>query len=132
MREFQQQRHTRAFFASRTVLTILFLLLIGAGVASFRALLDGMEVAAERTDAEEKLQNLETEREALTSELEDLHSGQGIERAAREKLNYRKPGEEVVIILNNEYNEDQDQETDAFLLWGNLKKFFNFRIFNFQ
>jgi cell division protein FtsB len=130
MREFQQQRRMRAFFASRTVLIVLLLLLVGAGITSFRVLLDGMRVAAERSDVEEKLQELEAKREALTSELEDLRTGQGIEREAREKLNYKKQGEEVVIILdetNPVISEDGSARTS---LWSVFKQRFLWIISN--
>lgn len=119
----QDNRLLRVFFASRTVLVILFLLLIGAGVASFRALMAGWELEAERREVEEEIQHLETEKEALVGELADFHSGRGIEREAREKFNYRKPGEEVVIILDNKESALNDAEKPAagfflkFLRW---------------
>ncbi|TSC79061.1 MAG: hypothetical protein G01um101429_568 [Parcubacteria group bacterium Gr01-1014_29] len=128
----QDNQLLRAFFASRTVLVILFLLLIGAGVASFRALMVGWEVEAERREVEEEIQQLKAQKEALAGELADLHSGRGIEREAREKFNYRKPGEEVVIIVDSEGSSKVEEKIDSFSLLDTVKKIFNFTIFNFQ
>lgn len=119
----QDNRLLRAFFASRTVLVMLFLLLIAVGVASFRALMAGWEVEAERGEVEEEIQHLEAQKEALAGELADFHSGRGIEREAREKFNYRKPGEEVVIILENEGDVGNKPVTEQASLADLVKKF---------
>jgi cell division protein FtsB len=100
MQSFQGQRRVRAFFASRAVLAVLFLLLIGMGVASFRALVAGSAVEEQYIQLEEEITGVEEKKEALVKELEELRNGEGIEREAREKLNLRKPGEKVVIILD--------------------------------
>lgn len=128
----QDNRLLRAFFASRTVLVILFLLLIGAGIASFRALMASWELEAERREVKEEIQRLEAQKEALAGELADLRNGRGIEREAREKFNYRKPGEEVVIIIDSEESSNVEEKADSFSLLDTLKKIFNFAIFNFQ
>ncbi len=116
MQHFQEQRKLRAFFASRTVLIVLFLLLIGAGVMSFQALLAGEEVEQEREEVERELIDLERRKSELSSELEDLRGGRGVEYQAREKLNYRKPGEEVVIIVEEEQavNESGEEQEAGF------------------
>ena len=110
MQQFQEQRKLRAFFASRTVLIVLFLLLIGTGVMSFQALLAGKEVEREREEVEQELMDLEQRKGALSSELDELYSGRGVEYQAREKLNYRKPGEEVVIIVEGERTDGVGEE----------------------
>lgn len=120
METYQEHRRIRAFFASRAVLIGLFLLLMGTGIVSFQALLAGNEVKQEQQEIEQELRELQAQKEQLTSELEDLRGGQGIEREAREKLNFRKPGEEVVIIVENadaNLNKEERQET------GVLKRF---------
>lgn len=101
MREFQEKRQFREFFASRSVVLVLFLVIIGAGLASFRALVRGWEVREERQAVEQRLQELTKQKEAVSSEVEDFESGRGVEHEAREKLNLRKAGEEVVIIMED-------------------------------
>ena len=98
MYDFQEQSRVRSFFASRTVLIVLLLLLLGMGIITFQALEAGWSAQAERAAVKEHLRDLEEQKTTLTSELEELRSQEGIEREARQKLNFRKPGEEVVII----------------------------------
>lgn len=101
MKEYQEKRHVREFFAARSVVLVLFFVMIGVGLASFRALVRGWEVQEERQAMEQRLIDLKSQKEAISSEVEDFKSGRGIEYEAREKLNLRKPGEEVVIITEN-------------------------------
>ncbi len=88
----------RVFFASRAVLTVLFLALVALGVVTLRALMRGWEAAAARAEAERRVGDLTNQQRALSQEIEDFKTGRGVEREAREKLNLRKLGEEVVII----------------------------------
>lgn len=128
MRDFQENNHWRAFFASRAVLSVLLLLFIGMGVISFRALEAGWEAKAERAAVKEHLRELEEKKGVLTTELEDLRSQEGIEREARQKLNLRKPGEEVVIIRDaNSAPVESDTANASF--WESLKKWLS-RIMN--
>lgn len=118
----QEHQRIRSFFASRLVLICLFLLLVGMGVISFRSLLAGEEIERQRREVEEELTDLEVRKQKLTSELEDLRSGKGIEREAREKLNFRKPGEEVVIILDSKDSlQNNSEEQEAGFLWKLLR-----------
>lgn len=90
----------RAFFASRAVMAALFLIVLGVGVAAARALVGSSVARKEREQAEERLQGLTLKKETLQKEVQDFTTGHGVEREARDKLNLRKPGEEVVIILD--------------------------------
>ena len=128
MRDFQASNRWRAFFASRAVLSVLLLFLMGVGVMSFRALEAGWEAEAERAAVRERLQELEKKKNALTSELEVLRSEEGIEREARQKLNLHKPGEEVVIIKEaNTVPVENDAAHASF--WEKVKQWFS-RIMN--
>lgn len=82
-------------------MAVLFLILLGVGVAAARALVHSSAVREERRYAEERVQSLTLKKEALLQEVQDFDTGPGIEREARDKLNLRKPGEEVVIIIDN-------------------------------
>ncbi|PJE64532.1 MAG: hypothetical protein COU90_01675 [Candidatus Ryanbacteria bacterium CG10_big_fil_rev_8_21_14_0_10_43_42] len=106
MRNFQEKRQWRDILSSRFIIIPLFLLLIIGGVSSFRALMQGWEAQSARKETEVRIQELEEERRQLSSELEEFKSGRAIEREARQKLNLRKPGEEVIIIVDGEDKED--------------------------
>ncbi|OGZ43208.1 MAG: hypothetical protein A2719_00740 [Candidatus Ryanbacteria bacterium RIFCSPHIGHO2_01_FULL_45_22] len=113
MRDFQEPSRWRAIFASRAVLSILLLLLLGMGVMSFRALEAGWSAEAERAAVTEHVQELEEKKSALTSELEELRSQEGVEREARQRLNFRKQGEEIIIIRDTNGDQPREEVTKA-------------------
>lgn len=126
MRDFQQQSRVRAFFASRMVLSILLFLLLGMGLISFWALEAGWSAQAERAAVKERLHELEEKRDVLTSELEELRSQEGVEREARQKLNFRKPGEEVVLIKDTNVEHLSEEKVEAglfvrFMRWIGIR-----------
>ena len=96
-----QARGLRAVLASRAVMAVLFLALMGVGFAAFRAVMQMNGARAERQHTEERVRELERTQAQLKEEVQDFTTGYGVEREARDKLNLRKPGEEVVIILDN-------------------------------
>ena len=131
MNDFQGQSRVRAFFASRAVLTILLFLLLGMGLISFQALEAGWQAEAERAAVQERIRELEEKKGSLTSELEDLRSQEGIEREARKKLNFRKSGEEVVIIRESGDKAGSGQEPNSSSFLESIREFLIHLIPNF-
>jgi cell division protein FtsB len=101
MKDFQERNKGgfRRFLGSKLVLGFLMLLVIGMTIASFRVLERGKEAKKAEEALKAEVAALQQRKEDLTREQKDLASGSGIEREAREKLNFRKPGEQVVIIV---------------------------------
>ena len=131
MNDFQGQSRVRAFFASRAVLTILLFLLLGMGLISFQALEAGWQAEAERVAVQERIRELEEKKGSLTSELEDLRSQEGIEREARKKLNFRKSGEDVVIIRESGDKAGSGQEPNSSSFLESIREFLIHLIPNF-
>ena len=131
MNDFQGQSRVRAFFASRAVLTILLFLLLGMGLISFQALEAGWQAEAERAAVQERIRELEEKKGSLTSELEDLRSQEGIEREARKKLNFRKSGEDVVIIRESGDKAGSGQEPNSSSFLESIREFLIHLIPNF-
>lgn len=82
------------------LVTLLFLLLGAAfltQVVPYRQIIDSQrQVAA----AQERLATLEKENEVLQAEVEALGSEEEIEKLAREKLGYVRPGETGYVVLD--------------------------------
>lgn len=117
MRDFQEQSRWRAVFASRTMLSVMLFFLIGMGVISFHALEAGWEAETKREEVKERLRGVEEKKDVLTSELEELRGEEGVEREARQKLNFRKQGEEIIIIrdINEEHQNKETSKAGLFL-----------------
>jgi|SRR3989344_1157928 len=61
----------------------------------------------------------------LEKHLSQIESGSGLEREARETMNLKKEGEEVLVIVENEPEKDTKTEATA-SLWERVKSWFGF------
>ena len=82
------------------LVTLLFLL-IGAAfltqVVPYRQIIDSQRQV---TTATQRLSTLESENEALQADLDALNTDEEIEKLAREKLGYVRPGETAYVVLD--------------------------------
>ncbi len=77
------------------------LLAIAAGLLSFSAVRIGIRAYAidrEQRAMESRIQGLEVEKERLQEAIAALDTPETVERLAKERLNLKNPGEEVVVI----------------------------------
>jgi cell division protein FtsB len=82
------------------LVTLLFLL-IGAAfltqVVPYRQILDAQRQV---TTATQRLATLEAENETLQADVDALNTDEEIEKLAREKLGYVRPGETAYVVLD--------------------------------
>ena len=123
MRDFQESNKVRRFLASRFVLALLFLVVMGMGVATFRALEKGWQAEEQRKVMEANMQQLQHKKAELAEEVKNYSTGEGVEREAREKLNLHKPGEKVVVILNNDTHQQEPMQTQSWVqrMWSTIR-----------
>jgi cell division protein FtsB len=82
------------------LVTLLFLLLGAAfitQVVPYRQIIDSQRQV---TAAQERLTNLEAENGVLQSDVDALNTDEEIEKLAREKLGYVRPGETAYVVLD--------------------------------
>jgi cell division protein FtsL len=80
--------------------TLLFLLLGAAfltQVVPYRQIIDSQRQV---TDAQARLTQLEEENAALQADVEALNTDAEVEKLAREKLGYVRPGETAYVVLD--------------------------------
>lgn len=101
MKMFQQKRQTMSRVYSRAVLLglLIVILFIGKGVYDIYG--RERQSAKLRAEAEGKMRELEAQKANLTREVEKLGSEAGVEEKIRSKFNVAKPGENVVLIVND-------------------------------
>ena len=82
------------------LVTLLFLLLGAAfltQVVPYRQIIDSQRQV---TSAQERLANLESENQALQGDVVALNTDDEVEKLAREKLGYVRPGETGYVVLD--------------------------------
>ena len=96
------------------LVTLLFLLLGAAfltQVVPYRQIVDAQRQVA---TAQARLDTLQTENEALQADVDALNTDEEIEKLAREKLGYVRPGETAYIVLDPPGSDDAEPaETTA-------------------
>ena len=80
-------------------LILLALVVIGLGVSATRVGRRAWEIHRERQAIASKIQSLQAEQRRLEAAIEALSSEEAVERQAKEKLNLKQPGEEVVVVV---------------------------------
>src|SRR3989344_5632296 len=101
MRNFQRKRRFENIMRSKPVLALLIILafFFAWGMIDF---MDKMVITAEnRKIAENKVRELEEDKEKLSANIAKLKTESGIEETIREKFGLVKPGEDVIIIVED-------------------------------
>lgn len=102
MRQFQEIRKIKAKVYSKPVLIglIVLMLLLTKGVVNI-FLKYRESVLAERI-SRAKLAELESRKESLQSDIENLQSEEGVEEELRTKYNVGYPGEKMIVVVNQD------------------------------
>lgn len=111
---------------------VVILMLIAAlllSVSASRILVRERAVRAERIAAEREIARLEAEKNKLQTTLNALNSPESIERMAKERLNLKKPGEEVVVVTQAASTGRATLSAPGF--WGRFVPDFLLSLFSF-
>jgi cell division protein FtsB len=91
------------------LVTLLFLL-IGAAfltqVVPYRQIIDAQRQVSTAT---QRLASLEAENQSLQSDLDALNTDEEVEKLAREKLGYVRPGETAYVVLDPPGSDEPEQ-----------------------
>lgn len=117
MREFQQKRRWRQIISSNIVLALLAAVVVWLSAHTVGIWRQREAVRREAERLEEQVQKIRAEREQLQAQLSEINDPEVLEYEARSRLNIKKPGEEVLIIVEDEVQNkqvDQDSERGFF------------------
>lgn len=123
MRNFQQKRGIRNIVHSRPVLFLLGILVLffAWGVVGF---FGKMAVTKQNKKiAENKIIQLEKEKEKLSSDIAKLKTESGVEESVREKFGLAKEGENLIIVVEDKnLPSAENPPSKGFFFW--LKNLF--------
>lgn len=124
MRNFQQKRVFKDILHSKPVLILLGLLVLffAWGVIGF---MRKMIVTREnKIIAENKVLELQKQKDKLTSDIAKLQTPGGVEDSIRDKFGLVKPGEGEVVVVEDKNHPPTPPDIGGGF-WGFLKKLFN-------
>lgn len=127
MKEFQTKRRWRGILFSRPAAIMLFLAAAWLFSLTAREYLAVKAIKKENAALEKELILLEKKNKTMEERLKNMNSAGGIEKIIRERFNVKKPGENVLVVLNEEKKEaDGESEKRGFFisLWLVIKNIF--------
>lgn len=100
MLQFYQKRSLRGWLHSTPSLILLGLIILFMISVVYQRYTIASEMAVRQSEVEEQLQDLEARRAELETKVEYLSNERGIEAEMRRNFDVARPGEQVVIILD--------------------------------
>lgn len=110
MREFREKRQTRKLIHSNVTLLVLLIITIFIGKGVWNLHLKEREAYSARVEIEREVMDAESRVGFLDREVGTFKTESGIEREIRETLSVKKPGEEVVVILDSTTTREVKEE----------------------
>lgn len=124
---FQGRQKLRRILYSKVTLFILAVLVFFVGRGAWNTHEKAQIARSERNIAERALLDLEARSSELRASLIRLKSERGIEEEVRQKYTVARPGEEVVIVVDDSVKKGENGETVAGKgLWSSFVSFFSF------
>mgnify|MGYP001584549357 CR=1 FL=1 len=106
MRRPIKRKRWKSLLYSPLSIILLFFLVILLGKSVWGVYQKSRISGEARKSAERELSDLLSRQKTLSEELEDLKNGVGVEKAFRERYQVAKPGESVIIIV-----DEKDKKT---------------------
>lgn len=124
---FQERKKIRKFLYSKVTIAVLFVVLFAVGKGAWSIHQKAEIARSERDIARRALSELEARTTELQTSLVVLKSERGIEEAVRQKYTVAKPGEEVVVVVDDSLKKGENGEAMAGRsLWQSFVSFFGF------
>lgn len=87
------------FWGWPPALALLFVAAVLLSASAIRIFIRAGAIRGEQNEIEDRIKKIEAENERLKELLRQADSREAVERRAKEKLNLKQPGEEVVVVM---------------------------------
>lgn len=113
MLEFYQQKSLRSYLRSPLALFVLAVICLFFARIVYERYTISRDMATRTDDAQAELESLMERKEQLTEKVEYLSNDRGIEAEMRRNFDVARAGEQVVIILDKEVDENTIEPMQA-------------------
>lgn len=125
MQEFQEKRKLRKIIFSRKVLVLLAFISAFLIFSTAKVYIKSRNAVSKNEEVKNEVADLEQRKFDLQKEISRLQSESGAEAEVRKKFNVQKPGEETLVIVekNNENDKINQGESSGFFtkIWQWIK-----------
>ncbi|MCX6717598.1 MAG: septum formation initiator family protein [Candidatus Taylorbacteria bacterium] len=120
MVDFQRKKNIRKVIYSRITIFVLFVVVIFLLRAVYDIYKKERVSFKSVASVEENYNDLKNRQSMLKSEIERLNTDKGVEEEIRSKFSVSKPGETVVVIVDNSSNTSTDSENTGQSFWQKI------------
>jgi cell division protein FtsB len=124
MMEFQEKIRIRRFIYSKVTLIILLIAIFFISRAVLAVYKKQRMTSENLTKTTTTFESLKLREMMLSSEIESLKTDSGKEDEIRERYGLVKPGEEVIVVVDEGNKEDTDSESTSGGFWQTIKSWF--------
>jgi len=124
MKKIQHKRQFRKIVESKPVLVILCVFLVFFIFNIIKLVNKASETKQNRDVAQDKINELEKQKEDLEQKIQKLSTEKGVEEDIREKFGLGKEGEGMVVIVEDENKIKTEEVEKNGGFWGFFKKIF--------
>lgn len=124
---FQERKKIRKILYSKTTLVVLALLVFAVGRGAWGIYQKAEIARSERDIAARSLAELQARTSELQTSLALLKSDKGIEEEVRQKYTVARPGEEVVVVVDDSAKKGKNGEVvETKSFWQQIISIFGF------
>ncbi|MBI5400491.1 MAG: hypothetical protein HZB12_00005 [Candidatus Yonathbacteria bacterium] len=124
---FQERKKLRKILYSKTSIALLFLALFVAGKGAWSIHQKAQIAISERDISARLLSDLQSRTTELQASLVRLKSDRGIEEEVRQKYTVARPGEEVVVVVDEKAKKSENGAmSTSTSWWREVVSFFGF------
>jgi cell division protein FtsB len=124
MLPFQERKKFRQILYSKATLGIFLVLIVLLAQGVWRISQKAAIARAERDEAVRALQDLQSRTSELQASLARFNGGTGIEEQVRQKFTVAKPGEEVVVVVDDGPKKSENGTDQNKSVWQSVVGFF--------
>ncbi len=124
MLDFQQKRQIKKVIYSRVTIFILFVVVIFLARSTYSIYKKEQLSSANYNETKKEYDSLKERQTMLSSEISSLKTDTGIEEEIRSKFNVAKPGETVVVVVDNTASSTTNSNGQNLSLWQRLLNLF--------
>ena len=115
-----------SFWHSPLVLIFLFIILVLFSYNMIGLIQKERETNKNKVSELNKIDELKKRKDTLSKDIDRLNTEEGIEESVRDKFQVVKPGEKMVIIVDENANKPTSpEESTDHSFWGYIKRLFN-------
>ena len=124
---YNKKKNTHNFWYSPIFLFIMLGVMIGFSYNLIVLIQKERDTNKNKIAELNKLDQLRSQKDSLTKDINTLNNSEGIEATLRDKYQVVKPGEKMVVIVDDKNPAPATDSTTDHSFWGFIKRMFNIK-----